>query len=100
MTPTARIHDLERVEVEHYLASATQRGVVKLRAVSEPAILLGELTPDSARNLALDLLDSAARASYEEDLAAGLRAGGGSTATVVAALIAVRNGEAARHEGR
>ena len=94
-----RIHDLERVAVEHYLAATSGAGMVKLRAVSGPAILLGELGPDDARNLARDLADAAARASYEQDLAAGMRARGAGDGAVVLALVAVREGEAARHNG-
>ncbi len=92
-----RIHDLERVEVEHYLGATSGTGMVKLRAVSGPAILLGELSPDEARSLARDLTDAAARAAYEQDLAAGMRARGADDRDVVAVLVCVREGEHTRN---
>ena len=95
--PATRIHDLTGVEVEHLLG-AKHGPLVKLRAISGPAILLGEFTPAAARQIARDLTTCAARAEYEHDLFVGLEHHGMEREAIAFILHAVREGEQA-HEG-
>lgn len=99
MTDRPRFDDLERVEVEHLIASTTGRGAVKLRAIGRTAILLGEIDPAVARTMACDLLEAATRAEYEQDAVAGLTAMGMDRRAVVHVLHAIRHGERARMTG-
>lgn len=64
-----RVHDLAGIEVEHLLDAGSHHGRVKIRAVSDTAIVLGTITPAGARRIAGHLFECASRAEYEEDLA-------------------------------
>lgn len=92
---TVQFHDLQGVEVEHLL-STTFEGVVKLRAISADHILLGQLTPDQARNIAAHLFEAAARAEYEQDLFRAAKAHGLDDPTIGAMFHLVREGETGR----
>lgn len=93
----SRIEDLTDVSVEHMLGMATGLPLVKLRAESAGTVLVGQLDPDAARQIAQHLLESAARAEYEADLANGTRAAGFSDDLVAELLALVRQGEIGRH---
>lgn len=99
-----RFEDLAGVEVEHMLGAATGLPLVKVRAAGERTILLGQLSPAQAREIACHLFEAAARAEYEADLDAGLRSAAGPDPDPAAhdqllgfVLHAVRNGEHRRH---
>jgi hypothetical protein len=94
--PTPSLDDLTDVEVEHLLGMASGAGLVKLRAIGRNAVLIGQLHPATARQLALDLLAAAARAEYEQDLATGARNRGIPDDAVGLILQTVREGEARR----
>lgn len=109
MTIDTRLGDLTNFEVEHLLSERERTGQVKLRAKGMvptlPAdgrldvVLVGQVNPGEARKIANDLVEAAARAEYEEDLAAGLIAMGLDGDQVLAVMItAVRKGERARIE--
>lgn len=95
------IADLTNVETEHLVGSITKAGLVRLRAESEnPAhhvILLGELTPTQAREIATHLFESAARAEYEEDLLQQLTAREFDDDVIASIFQMVRAGEYHRH---
>lgn len=95
--PRPRIDDLERIEVEHLLGQKSGP-LVKLRAIGEKTILLGEVAPAEARQIAEHLWTAAARAEYESDLWAGLTETGMSKADAGQVLFLVREGERRRHE--
>lgn len=101
MKPT--FGDLDGVTVEHLLGVGTgvPRPLVRLRAVSERVILLGEFDPAQARSLAADLSAAAARAEYELDLVDGLLAVGAVDSVEACGpfLLCVRDGERRREEG-
>lgn len=95
---TTTFGDLTDIEVEHLLGATTGLGLVKIRAVSADRILLGEVDPASAREIASHLMECAARAEYEQDFAkAATRAGFDEQLTVML-LGLIRFGEQKRHE--
>lgn len=108
MTTDTRLGDLTNIEVEHLLAERDRTGQVKLRAKGNVAfpdegllgvVFVGQVNPGEARKIANDLLEAAARAEYEEDLAAGLIAMGLDGDQLLAVMLtAVRKGERARME--
>lgn len=106
--PTMIIHDICGVEVEHLLSDATAAGLVKLRVTGtvsrhtgpqrkgDTQVLLGQLTPDQARQVATHLFEVAARAEYEQDLWRAGKAADATDAALAAILTLVRQGEAGR----
>lgn len=95
MTAT-RIEDLVNVETEHLLGSNGVRPLVKLRAESDHTVIVGQMSPAQAREIALHLLESAARAEYEADLWHGSIAAGAQEEAIAGVLRIVRQGEAPR----
>lgn len=93
-----RIVDLDGIEVEHLLGE-THGPLVKVRCLSARAILLGQLTPGAAREIAAHLAEAAARAEYEADLFNTMRAEGWTDQMAGVVLHMVRAGEARRHQG-
>ncbi len=95
--PQPRIHEITRVEVEHGLGQATNRGFVKLRVIGDTAVMMDHLEPAAARSIAQDLLNAAARAEYEQDLYDELSTTAGMPQELIGMVIfAVRQGEARR----
>lgn len=97
MTPATAIKDLHGIEVEHMLGAAYGGPLVKLRCVGDGVILLGEVSPDDARQIASHLMEAAARSEYEADLHSAMVANGFTLEVIVALLHMVRAGEANRH---
>lgn len=87
---------LRGVEVEHMLGAA-HGPLVKLRAIGDGVILLGQLPPADARDIALHLLEAAARAEYEGDLHRTMVSEGWTAPMIGTVLAMVRDGEAVRH---
>lgn len=96
---TKRIEDLGNVEVEHLLGLGTGLPLVKIRAESDLAVLVGQVDPDSARRIAGHLLEAAARAEYEHDLYSEARRLDLTAEAIGFMLGMVRVGERRRHEG-
>ena len=96
-----RVEDLDRFECEHLLGMIDgAKPLVKIRAVGDTnTILLGEVDPAGARQLAADLMMSAARAEYEMDLWTGLSALGFDGEVIAMIVTAVRGGEVERYKG-
>jgi hypothetical protein len=88
---------LTDVQVEHLLGLGTGLPLVKLRCISNQAVLYGQLAPEQAREIASHLLEAAARSEYELDLVTGATAQGIDHDKAVALLLLVRAGEALRH---
>lgn len=93
----SRIEDLTDVSVEHMLGATTGRPLVKLRAESAGTVLLGQLDPEQAREIAAHLFEAAARAEYEADFARTATAAGMEEETVGQILVMIRIGEEQRH---
>ena len=93
---STRIVDLHGVEVEHLLGEK-YGPLVKLRCSGSGVILLGEVDPASARQIAEHLMEAAARAEYEADLHSTMTADGWTPEMMGAVLHMVRRGEANRH---
>lgn len=93
----SRIEDLTNVEVEHMLGLATGMPLVKLRAESEGTVLVGQLEPAQAREIAAHLVECAARAEYEADFARTAAAAGLEEETIGQILVMIRLGEERRH---
>ena len=93
----SRIEDLTDVSVEHMLGATTGRPLVKLRAESTNSVLLGQLDPEQAREIAAHLFEAAARAEYEADFARTESAAGMEEETVGQILVMIRLGEERRH---
>lgn len=93
----SRIEDLAGVSVEHMLGLATGLPLVKFRAESEGTVLLGQLEPAQAREIAANLFEAAARGEYEADFARTATAGGLDGETLGQILLMIRNGEERRH---
>lgn len=92
------ITDLAGIEVEHLLGDS--RGpLVKIRCLADGAILIGQLTPTDARQIAAHLSEAAARAEYEADLFHTMQAEGWTDQMAGAVLAMVRAGETRRHQG-
>lgn len=103
------IHDIAGVEVEHLLSATTHAGLVKLRVTGtvtrhtppqrkgDTQILLGQLSPAMARQIATHLFDEAARAEYEQDLWRAGKAADIADDALGHVLTLVRQGEVARH---
>jgi hypothetical protein len=93
----SRIEDLTDVSVEHLLGLATGLPLVKLRAKSNDTVLVGQLGPDQAREIAAHLVEAAARAEYEADFARTAATAGMDDATTSQILVMIRHGEERRH---
>ena len=92
-----RIEDLINVETEHLLSATTYKGLVVLRCESDTTVLLGQLTPEQAREVAAHLTESAARSEYEQDLWSELTRTELDEAAIGLIFRAVRAGEMRRH---
>ncbi len=93
-----RIEDLADVSIEHMLGDRI-RPLVKLRAESDATVLIGQLTPAQAREIAEHLHEAAARAEYEYDLwTAARNVADMPEETIGSILMLVRTGEARRHQ--
>ena len=93
------IGDLAGIEVEHLLGER-YGPLVKIRCLSTggaPVILLGQVDPAAAREIAGHLHEAAARAEYEADLLATMRAEGWTDQMAGVVLAMVRAGETNRH---
>ena len=91
-----RVHDLTGVETEHLLGEA-HGPLVTLRCSGAKVILLGQIPPAAAREIAMHLLESAARAEYESDFHRTATTGGMDAQTIGQILHMVRLGETDRH---
>ncbi len=91
-----RVTDLDGIEVEHLLGE-THGPLVKVRCLSAKTILLGQMSPTDAREIAAHLTEAAARAEYEADLFNTMRAEGWTDQMAGVVLHMVRAGEAHRH---
>ncbi len=87
-----RVIDLDAIEIEHLAGP-----LVKIRCLSGQAILLGQIEPSAAREIAAHLHEAAARAEYEADLYNTMRARGWDAPTIGSLMHLVRYGEAHRH---
>jgi hypothetical protein len=96
---TARLYDLAGVEVEHLIAADGWKPLVKLRAISDEAVLFGQIDPAHARRIAEHLTECAARAEYESDFIQGALAAGLEMDVIAMVTSLVRAGEEMRHEG-
>lgn len=95
--------DIAGVDVEHGLTEARGgEGFVKIRVTSDQSdvIMLGQIDPETARKLATDLMNVAARAEYEQDFWRESRRAGVSENAVSKVLAVVRAGESRRMEGK
>ena len=90
------IRDLDGIEVEHLLGQ-TYGPLVKLRCLSAGTILVGEVTPGAAREIAAHLAEAAARAEYEADLFHAMQAAEFDARVIGGVLTMVRAGEIHRH---
>ncbi len=93
----SRIEDLADVSVEHMLGATTGRPLVKLRAESAGTVLLGQLDPEQAREIAAHLFEAAARAEYEADFTRTAAAAGMEEETLGQIIVMIRLGEEQRH---
>lgn len=93
----SRIEDLANVGTEHFVSDRTSTGMVKLRAQSESTLLIGQLTPDQAREIATHLNESAARAEYEADFYAEAIRREWEPPMIAGVMVMIRNGEMTRH---
>jgi hypothetical protein len=91
-----KIADLHSIEVEHLLGEK-HGPLVKIRCSGPKLIMLGEVGPASARQIAEHLMEAAARAEYEADLHSTMTADGWTPEMMGAVLHMVRRGEANRH---
>lgn len=89
------IHDLHGIEVEHLLGD-TSGPLVKIRCHGSGHILIGQVDPAAARQIAAHLTEAAARAEYESDLYTTMRAAQFDDTVIGAIFHLVRQGEANR----
>jgi hypothetical protein len=90
------ISDLNGIEVEHLLGGR-MGPLVKIRCLSTGAVLIGQVSPAAAREIAAHLLEAAARAEYEGDLHSTMDSEGWTDQMMGAVLHMVRQGEEHRH---
>lgn len=95
--PGKRIEDLANVETEHLIGEATNQPLVKLRAESNETVMIAQMPPEQAREIALHLLESAARAEYEYDMLIEMRFLKFEDQAIAGIFGMVRAGEARRH---
>ena len=94
--PHRPITDLTGITVEHMVGATDHKGMVKLRAESTEFVLVGQVPPDDARELATNIIVSAARAEYEQDFIAAATVHGLPDEMVATFLALVRQGELIR----
>ena len=93
-----KITDLNGIEVEHMVNARTGEPTVKIRALADDLVLLGQVDPAVARQIAGHLLAAAARAEYEVDMILGLgNADQATNGNLRMFFDAVRQGEILRH---
>lgn len=92
-----RIEDLVNVETEHLLSATVYKGLVLLRCESDKTVLVGQMSPEMAREIAAHLFESAARSEYEQDLWAELTRAEMDKQAIGFIFHAVRAGEMRRH---
>jgi hypothetical protein len=85
------------VSVEHLLGLATGLPLVKLRVESLGTVIISQIEPAQAREIAGHLMEAAARAEYEADLANAAERSGMTDEMICGLLLLVRSGEAERH---
>jgi hypothetical protein len=95
---TPIIRDLTNVEVEHLLGLSTGLPLVKIRAEAAGVVLVGQVSPAEARQIASHLFECAARAEYEHDFATAATAHDVPADVLAITLHLVREGERHRHE--
>lgn len=93
-----RIEDLVNVEVEHLVGLVTKRPLVRLRCESSGTVIVGQMQVDQAREIALHLLEAAARAEYECDFLTEAERTGFDDDVTGGILSMIRQGETRRHE--
>lgn len=93
------IRDLVNVEVEHLLGLHTGLPLVKIRAEAQGVVLVGQVSPDEARQIAAHLFECAARSEYEHDFASACHAHQLPTDVLAINLQLIREGERRRHQG-
>ena len=90
------IRELNKVEIEHGFGSVEHKGFVILRCIGHGAVLMSQIRPQAAREIGLNLITSAARAEYEEDLFRGLNDKEVPEQIIATVMWAVRDGERVR----
>lgn len=94
---SVRVVDLRGIEVEHGIGERLGPFVVLRVLADRSLIVLGQLPPATARQVAEHLLSAAARAEYEADLLDELQRRGVDDTAVGIIVSAVRSGEHRRH---
>lgn len=95
---TMKFEDLTSIEAEHGVTEAG-KPFVKLRAIGRSRILLGQVDPETAVALAMNMLTVASRADYEGDLLTTMNASGLDEDAKGVILTMVREGEHRRMSG-
>ena len=90
------ISDLAGIETEHLLGD-TRGPLVKIRCLADGIVLLGQVEPADAREIAAHLTEAAARAEYEADLYHTMRVQDWPEEHIGMVLHMVRQGEVNRH---
>jgi hypothetical protein len=93
------IRDLTNIEVEHLLGLHTGLPLVKVRAEADGVVLVGQISPDDARQIAAHLFECAARAEYEHDFVSACQAHDLPADVIGINLTLIREGEQRRHTG-
>jgi hypothetical protein len=96
-----QINDLTGVETEHLVGGTTGEflPLVTLRCLGNTTILLGQMSPADAREVAAHLFEAAARAEYETDLLIELKNNHFADEAIAGLFKMVRTGEQTRHKG-
>ena len=94
-----KIDDLVNVETEHLLGLNTGLPLVKMRAESNRTVIVGQMSPEQAREIASHLMESAARAEYEHDLMNEMKKHEWEDEMIGGIFLMVRQGEMRRHTG-
>jgi hypothetical protein len=94
-----RLEDLVNVESEHLVGFATNAPLVKMRAESDGTVMVGQMSPEQARDIAMNLLECAARAEYEYDLLIEMQRLEFEDQAIAGIFGMVRAGEFRRHTG-
>ena len=73
---TPRIDEVLGVEVEHMVGEGLHNagapaGLVKMRVQTDVGVAICQMAPETARRIAVDLFEMAARAEYEGDMFMG-----------------------------
>lgn len=96
MSARQKFEDLAHVEIEHMIGLGSGLALVKFRCTSEHTVMLGQLEPAAAREIARNLFEAAARAEYELDLLTELQRIGVEEDAIATIFQAVRAGEERR----